>query len=139
MTTSSVDQSVEEGSKVDLERSTIFWLKPGIVKIYYKDGNELSIQDHREIFETVRAKYGTKKVKLLLTAGDWVSHSKEAFKYSTSKEVMQFCICLAMIVDSPGKQLVGNFFLKIFRPAAPTKFFKNEEEAFNWLESFPVL
>jgi hypothetical protein len=42
----------------------------------------------------------------------------------------------AMLVGSVLSEMIGNFFINLNKPDAPTKLFTNESDAVNWLLSF---
>lgn len=42
----------------------------------------------------------------------------------------------AFVIQSISQKILANFYLKIYRPERPTRFFTNEPEAMNWLKQF---
>ena len=74
---------------------------------------------------------------LLITYDDNVFPS---FKYGDSwakKETsFQFSLADAFVTHSLSLKIIGNMFLKYNKPLRPTKLFKNETEAIEWLLTF---
>ncbi len=42
----------------------------------------------------------------------------------------------AFVIHSISQKILANFYLKIYRPERPTRFFTNEPEAMSWLKQF---
>lgn len=47
-------------------------------------------------------------------------------------------LALALIIDGPWSRLIGNFFIMLNRPAAPTRLFTDEASALLWLHAHDV-
>ncbi len=63
--------------------------------------------------------------------------SEESRKYGATKEVTDLSVAMAILAGtSLATTLLGNFFINFNKPAVPTKMFKNEESAIEWLKSF---
>ncbi len=43
---------------------------------------------------------------------------------------------IAMLINSPGSRIIGNFFLGINKPSVPTKLFNEKNKAIEWLKQF---
>jgi hypothetical protein len=43
---------------------------------------------------------------------------------------------VALIVDTPLTRMIGNFYLTVSKPIAPTRLFDNEASALAWLQEF---
>lgn len=119
-----------------IANARISFLKQGIVHIHYLAGNNYSLADNKKIFDRVVEMTGLKKVKILISGGDFVTHDADATKYNASEEVMSRCAAVAMITQELADRLVANFFLKFYKPVAPIRFFSGQEDALVWLEKF---
>jgi len=64
------------------------------------------------------------------------SITQEARKHFASPEVNTVCKACAALIDSPVSRMIGNFFLKLNKPATPTRLFTAEEKAIAWLKAF---
>ncbi len=77
-----------------------------------------------------------KKFPLLFVVGDFSVPSEEARKYEASEESNPYASAEAYVIKSLAQKLIGNFYLKFNKPARPTKFFRNKDEAVAWLKEF---
>ncbi|HET6990145.1 MAG TPA: hypothetical protein VFJ43_02430, partial [Bacteroidia bacterium] len=81
---------------------------------------------------------GTKKYTVLFIPGIFASITTEARAFSASREMNHNAIAKAILVTSTTDRLIGNFFIKINRPPAPTALFNTESEAMLWLNEMSV-
>lgn len=65
-----------------------------------------------------------------------VNVDKEVRDFGTTKESASNTTANAIVSDSLAHRILGNFFIQVQRPAVPTRMFKKEEEAIEWLEQF---
>jgi hypothetical protein len=54
-------------------------------------------------------------------------------EYYASKEALEGCAAMAMLVASSTSRMIGNFFLTMNAPAVPCRMFTDEKEAVGWL------
>ncbi|TVR39840.1 MAG: hypothetical protein EA392_05230 [Cryomorphaceae bacterium] len=64
-----------------------------------------------------------------------VSSTVEARKYSAKNELMKHHIAYAMVGRSLPVRILANSFIKINRPKVPTRLFRTEKEAREWLKN----
>ena len=119
-----------------IANAEISFLKEGIVHIHYLAGNDYTVGDNKLIFERVASLTKLKRVRILISGGDFVTHDAEATKYNASAEVMDRCSAVAMITQELADRLVANFFMKFYKPLAPVRFFSKQEDAIEWLQKF---
>ena len=63
--------------------------------------------------------------------------SSNARAYSSSPEVDKMNIAMAILAGySLTTTIIANFFIKFNKPKTPTKIFKNEKDALDWLDTF---
>ena len=63
--------------------------------------------------------------------------SREARDYGATKEVVGLCSAMALLTGtSLPATIIGNFFIKFNKPSVPTKLFKKERKALDWLETY---
>jgi len=78
-----------------------------------------------------------KKMKVLLDTRKMFHISKESREYGAKKEVSGLSSAMAILAGkSLAAILVGNFFIRFNKPVTPTKIFKREEKALEWLATF---
>lgn len=115
----------------------IKFYKEGIVHIHYTAGTEFNLEDNKTIFAAVTHATRLKKVRIMITGGDFASHDTESTRYNASEEVMSRCSAVAMVTQNLAERIISNFFLKIYKPKAPVRIFDSNEKALNWLQKFP--
>ena len=78
-----------------------------------------------------------KKFPVLLDTRKMFQVAKEANEYGASKEVSELSSAMAILAGkSMASRIIGNFFIRFNKPFIPTKLFKEEEKAIEWLTSF---
>jgi len=60
----------------------------------------------------------------------------EARQYFSNATAESSCKARAILIGSHVSRIIGNFFIKINKPAAPTKLFMDEAKAIAWLNKF---
>lgn len=72
---------------------------------------------------------------VIMVADSSTQFTKEAREFSASEEGLRFSKAEALIVKNLAQNLMVSFYLKINQPSVPSKAFKTEEEAIEWLLS----
>ncbi|MES2515041.1 MAG: hypothetical protein V4580_12900 [Bacteroidota bacterium] len=72
---------------------------------------------------------------VLMVAGSTTQFTSDARDFSASREGLRFSIAEAMLVKNLAQRIIVSFYLKINKPAKPSKAFNTEEDAINWLLS----
>lgn len=110
----------------------------GILHIHYDDVY-LTIEDTKRIFEFTRQNCPWTKSPVYLTGSSFTSQDAASRKFNGSSTVVQHCSAIAFLSTSLGQKITANFFMRIIKPAVPTRAFSNEEEALNWLKGFETV
>jgi hypothetical protein len=118
--------------------ATIHFRKDGILHIHYED-DYLTLEDSKRIFLFTREHAPWEVAPVYLTGGSFSNQDTASKKFNGSHEVMKHCSAVAFLSPTPGQKLLANFFIKIIKPSAPTRFFSTEEEAIEWLKGFPTI
>lgn len=107
-----------------------------ILSVRISEGLELTEQILETIFlEGDKLAEGS-RFCVLADVRNNVSSSSEARKYGAKNEHTRNHIAYAMLADTTAVILLSNFFIKVNRPAIPTRLFKKEDEALTWLKGF---
>ena len=115
------------------------WLSNGILIMEYKPGLVMNIDNAREmVSDRLKVSNGVTR-PLLLRARNFISMDRATMKFYKTKEVVQHVTCVAFILDSALGTLAGNIFLTLEKPLVPTKIFKDEQKALEWLEKYKFL
>lgn len=108
----------------------------GIVKCKAFKGSLLTLENAKENIEAVKTLANGKTVPVLVDITETKGGDKEARDYLASKEVASVQSACALLVSSPLSQLIGNFFLGLNKTHFPTRLFKDEGKAIDWLKKF---
>lgn len=116
-------------SKLEITKLTdrIYKLKPF-------EGIELDIDDVKEMRRVYLEFSGGEKFAILLDAGLEFSTTPAARELIASKEYTVLRVATALVTTSLANRLVGNFFIRVNKPASPTRMFNDEKDAFEWLK-----
>ncbi len=74
------------------------------------------------------------KLPTLISGGQYSTTNTDTLKYISINENMPYSKCAAFVVSSISQKLLGNFYLKIYKPQRPTRFFNHKNEAILWLK-----
>lgn len=105
----------------------------GYYELYIKDNVEIFIDDIDLIINAQKQLNGS-KLPMLISGGQYATTNTETLKYISINENMPYSKCAAFIVSSISQKLLSNFYLKIYKPQRPTKFFNNKIDAITWLK-----
>jgi len=108
-------------------------VEEGIIEIVVKEAVQIEVEDLYLIKEANIEVMGDRKYCVIVTSHFLSSISKEARELVASKEYSMNTIAKALIVNSIGQQMVGNFYLKVNRPHIKTKLFSERNKAIEWL------
>ncbi|MGB3586269.1 MAG: hypothetical protein WBA23_07010 [Tunicatimonas sp.] len=61
---------------------------------------------------------------------------KDARTFFASSKAGKDLLALAVVLNNPVTRMMGNFFVKFYRPEYPFRFFTNSTEATEWIVSF---
>ena len=59
---------------------------------------------------------------------------KETMQYLSKNPYNKYQIAAAILIEGLGLKLIGNFYLKVYKPEVNTKLFLVEETAKKWLK-----
>lgn len=107
----------------------------GYYELFIKDNVEIFIDDVHIIVNTQKQLNGS-KLPTLISGGQYSTTNTETLKYISVNENMPYSKCAAFIVSSISQKLLGNFYLKIYKPQRPTRFFNHKEDAITWLKQY---
>lgn len=106
------------------------------LRINVLGNEEISVDDVILIAEMCREIGGGEVLPLLINADEYTLPSAEARKFIAQKDSNPYAKAEAYVVKDLSQKIVGNFYLKVDKPARPTKIFSNEQEALEWLKQF---
>ncbi|MBI3503113.1 MAG: hypothetical protein HY063_15105 [Bacteroidetes bacterium] len=120
--------------KIETSTAEVFLKEENLIVVKYKPDAKVEMKDMLAI-HTAEKKLSGKKHLALLDARGFISVSEEARKFGASETPKQYRAAAALLVDSLGVKMLGNFYLRFNKPKVPTKMFSNEKKAIAWLKS----
>ncbi len=110
------------------------WLRPdGIVLLEWSDGARISLDDALEATGAMEGLTGGVPARLLVN-----SRSAASVDRSVRMEFVRrasLVSAVALVVTTPLSRLMGNFFIAVNSPTAPTRLFDDDASALAWLET----
>jgi hypothetical protein len=107
-----------------------------MVEIKFNVGFEGELEDAKQIVHRL-SKYCINKKPILLLAvyAEDNIFSKEARQFVASKAVNEYVKAEALVLNSMALRIMGNFYLKVNKPARQSKLFNNRAAAIEWLST----
>lgn len=105
-----------------------------IIKIEFKEVEELKLDHVIDIFNSLRTLAPVKKCLILISLSDYINPSVEVREFWAAKERNEISLAEAILINNLPMTLIVNFYLNINKPQRPTKIFKNEKDAIDWLK-----
>lgn len=112
---------------------TLSYNEGGYYELSIKDNVEIFVDDIHLIVNAQKQLNGSKQ-PTLISGGQYSTTNTDTLKYISVNENMPYSKCAAFVVSSISQKLLGNFYLKIYKPQRPTRFFNHKEEAILWLK-----
>lgn len=116
------------------EKYDIFILTSCIFKLKPKLGIELDVNDGYEMRKIFLSFSKGNKFAVLTDATNFFSTTGELRQLLASAEFTNLRFATAIVTQSMASKIIGNFFIKVNKPATPTKLFSTEELALDWLK-----
>ena len=111
------------------------WLREdGIVQVGGVRGASMDFDDAVAVTEAMSALTGGRKSPILADArGGGPPERSSRAEFARRSDLMS---AVAIVVDTPLTRTMGNFFLAVNKPVAPTRLFEDEGSAVAWLSGF---
>lgn len=85
-----------------------------------------------------RFSFGKVKAKVLIDTRAVRSMTREAQELTATDDVVPYTGCIALVVANGLSVVLANFYLLFVRPRFPTRMFRTEEAAREWLRSVEI-
>ena len=115
---------------------TVSLREDGLIQIEIQPESEVGLEEVIEGTDYIMSVVENRKFPVLFIAKEFSVPSSESREYLAKKESLPYSLADAYVIYSFPQKLIGNFYLKVNKPARPTKIFTNEEEAVKWLKTF---
>lgn len=112
--------------------------------VYYEDENllfitmksepEPTIEFVKKNFEQTYAVLGEKVVRVVMDSRplEFTHIPKEVLDYVGNSPYNKYQHSSAIVISGIGQKMIANFYLKVVKPAVPTKMFNSIEAALEW-------
>ncbi len=111
------------------------WMRPdGVVQLVWATGAVMTLEAARDAIDTMTAITGGRPTPLLVDSHDAGPQLRPARKEFVRRGDLASAV--ALMVSTPLSRMMGNFFLSVNKPAAPTRLFEDESSAVEWLKGF---
>ncbi len=104
-----------------------------ILEIDIQEDQNFSSEDMRDLIDAAYKIGSGKKFKNLINVGAYTVPDLAAIKFSCSKKGSKYKIADASIIHTLAQKIIATFYLRMNKPAVPTKFFNNATDAETWL------
>ena len=121
---------------IDLGFVGIQRLESGIIVQRYKDNINLELGMVKELIEYNGSLNDFERKPMCAVLSEFMTIDKEVREYGKTAEATRYTSASAIVVKSLAHKLMGNFFIKVQKPAVPTKLFSEEKEAIEWLKTY---
>jgi hypothetical protein len=108
----------------------------GIARISITENIDIEVNHIKEIVSLLEQAGQGQKFPILIVASEFTLPSAEARAYLATPESDPYAIAEAYITSSFSQRLVGKVYLSLNKPARPTRLFKEETKAIEWLKTF---
>ena len=112
-----------------------FWLEEGVVFFVYKDNSSIDVNAATQIVSD-RIQFQRQVEYPVYCDIRGMKKADKAARDYLAKEGSSYTKGVAIIVDSPMTKIIGNFYLGLNKPTAPTKMFTDKQEALAFLSQF---
>lgn len=120
---------------IEFEFGNVKLLENLIIKIVLYENSTIGLEESRELNNAIGKLCNYTQALILIIAENGTQINNEARIFSASQEGLKYTIADAFVVDNLAHKLIANFYLKINKPAKPSKLFSNEQDAIVWLIS----
>ncbi len=112
-------------------------LEAGVVRMKFKRVSHHNLEDAKQIVEAHNKLADGRKCPVLANLrGVKVGADKAARNHYVTTEAAKYKSAMAMVTESAFQRTLGALFLYLSRPPYPSKMFKNEVDALQWLETY---
>ncbi len=125
-------QSIKEHH---FEFASICLRSDGISQINSEDDRLFTLSESKPIHSMVSEFNAGKPIYIMHVPGKHTNADDDTRRFLSSEEGLKHRVAIAFVLKSLAQQIVANFYLKINKPAIPTKFFSEQTAAEEWLLS----
>lgn len=113
-----------------------YHIENGVVHIVYHKDLVISLDVAKDIVENRLRVAGGKTMPLFFDIRGLASIDNVSRKYFSSEYAVKYISAGAFWVESLFSRLAGNIFIRVDKPAVPTKLFTDKNKALAWLANY---
>ena len=121
--------------KIKLSHTTLSLCEGDIIHVHVLNETSLQLEEAIEMISANKELTNSIPHLCLMTLTKFVIPTSETMDYFAGKGRDYMNLADALVINSLPQRILGNFYLTIVKPKTPTKFFKNETLALEWLNS----
>lgn len=118
---------------IKLKKIHINLLNKCLVENIMLEGEEIEVEDMREVKKHNLIATQGKKYAVLIVTSDFVGVSKAARELLAGGEIATNTVAYAFLIKNFAQRIVGNYYLRVNKPKTPTKLFTDRLKAIKWL------
>ena len=130
------NKKVENITTEICEAFTINFRSDGILHSHTSSNVDFNVESLEKFNVVMGRMVNYKKVPLLITLDEFAIPPVETRVFWAKKESCPYASADAYVATNIGHQIMGNLYLTFNKPGRPTKIFKTEEGAVEWLKTF---
>lgn len=119
---------------INTPSANVFLKDRNMVVVKYKPNVNVGLNEMIAIHEAERKITQEKKHVVLLDARGYIIISDSARRYGASEKPARYRKAAALLVNTAGVRILGNFYLTFNKPKVPTRMFTEERKAVEWLK-----
>lgn len=118
----------------DFDVAVVNVLPDNIIRVLIKRGKEVKLEHAQNMLDWLKSnELSNLKTLILPELGASIDH--EIRDHMTSKSRIETVIADAIVITNFAHQLVANFYMRYHKPQIPTKIFRTEQKALEWLKA----
>lgn len=122
--------------ELKIELYTLQYKSNGILYIYISGEREEKVEDTIRSVEAANEIMNFKKRPVLYSHQEFALPNREVREYFARFDANPNSLADAFITNSLAQKMLANAYLTLNNPTRPTRFFKNETDAEEWLMTF---
>jgi len=126
---------MNSSKKIVFENFSVTINDLGFYEIEVFNDKEFGFEELTNLKES-QVKMGAQHLPVLVLCGSYSSTDTVFLKHLSKNENNPYSKADAFVITSIAQKILANFYIKIFIPERPTRFFKTKEDAIIWLKQY---
>jgi hypothetical protein len=118
------------------ERFSLAVHEDGYYVVYVFDDQEFTAEDLKLLVNAQEEHFSSKKLPVLSICAENAITNTDLLRVLSKNKNNPFSKADAFVIESMAQKILANFYMRIFKPERPTKFFNNKHDAVVWLKQY---